>query len=135
MGFAGVTIVATKRASTLARVAPYYGIASGSAPMDEGLIKGLAFRGNKGTRNVDFAIDAGGFDNYMFFASPVQFGECGFLDVQSQFVGAWDGANAPAYGPIIVPVTIETGEVVDFYLYRTDHDNLGSAEINQWSVL
>lgn len=135
MGFAGVTIVATRRESTLARVAPYYGIASGSAPQDQDLIKSLGNRGAKGTGEFNFAIDALGPDSYQFYATPVKFGEVQFLDDNSAFVGGWDGSNAPAYGPIIVPVELEEGGgTVDFYLYRTDHPNLGAAAINAWTV-
>ena len=134
MGFSSVTINAVRTGSSLLRIAPYYGTADVNSVQDENLILGLQFRGVGGTRLHTFAIDNLGMSNSMFYAYPKQFGLAEFLDVNSKFVGGWDGAAAPAYGPVEVNVTIG-GEVIPFYLYKTDHINLGAAAINEWEVL
>jgi hypothetical protein len=134
MGIASINVTAIRASSTLARIAPYYGAANVNSTKDENLIKSLQYRGNRSTRNFNFAIDAQGTSTSMFYAYPKIFGTAEFLDVQSQFVGGWDGANPPNLGPLEVPVTLD-GEVIVFYLYKTDHTNLGAAAVNEWSVL
>jgi hypothetical protein len=64
----------------------------------------------------------------MYYAYPVSYGEADFLDIESNFQGGWDGAHGDygqTLGPIIVPVDFN-GTTVNFYLYQTDYDELGS---------
>lgn len=66
---------------------------------------------------------------YMYFASPVSYGLVQFLDVESTFIGGWDGAQDnpyDLYGPITLNITIPSGVIVPFYVYRTDYSELGS---------
>ena len=67
---------------------------------------------------------------YHYWASPVSAGEVEFLDVESGFTGGWDGAhndiwNPELYGPVTIDVLTESGIVVPYYVYRTDHNDLG----------
>lgn len=65
-----------------------------------------------------------GVDQFMYWASPVSFGEVQFFDRESQFAGGWDGAHG--YPQVVVegPKTILVNGQ-SYYLYRTDYDNLG----------
>lgn len=78
----------------------------------------------------DFTLNAPtGSGLYMYFASPVSYGLVQFLDVESTFIGGWDGAqNNPydLYGPITLNITVPDGSIVPFYVYRTDFSELGS---------
>lgn len=117
---------------------PYFGVASFETPMEQkngDFIKSLTGRGPTESRVVpSMTLDSytgSGFT--MFFASPVQFGEVTFLDIESNFEGGWDGVHSDwgqTLGPIIVPVNLN-GTVVDFYLYQTDFEEIGLVE---WKV-
>lgn len=76
--------------------------------------------------NRTFSLTANG-GNFMYFASPVEFGPVQFLDTDSSFVGGWDGANDnpfEVYGPIMLDLVIEE-ETIPYYVYRTDYEDLG----------
>jgi hypothetical protein len=113
--------------------APYYGI-SPVEVVTEQVILGLSGRFDVQpiTLNHTFTLNAPtGSNAFMYFAYPTSLGLCQFYDVQSQFYGGWDGANNDpfnVYGPTTVNVTVPSGEVVPFYVYRTDWPDLGSVE-------
>lgn len=75
---------------------------------------------------LDITITAGA-NQFMYWASPVDFGPVQFLDLDSMFVGGWDGAH----GLIGFPSNITTGPRVVtvnnilYNLYRTDFAGLG----------
>lgn len=117
---------------------PYFGTAPWdlTQPQKNGaFIKSLGSRGLTADRNnASFTLDCpSGSGLTMYYAYPVAYGQATFLDVESTFEGGWDGASGDwgqTLGPIIVPVDIN-GVMVDFYLYQTDFEELGSVE---WSV-
>lgn len=140
MGFSSITSRFIRRvlAETDLDLRPYFGVASAWTPIEEknsDFIKALAGRGPTESRVVpSMILNAPSNSGLgMYFASPVQFGEVVFLDVESNFEGGWDGVHndwGQTFGPIIVPVDIN-GTMVDFYLYQTDFEDLGVVE---WSV-
>lgn len=132
MSFASSLISVHKPETALTWIAPYYGTADVNSVKDQNLIKSLQYRGVGGTRNTSFAIDANGMSTSMFYAYPKLFGLATFYDTQSQFEGGWDGASS-GLGPIEVTVNLEGQDIV-FYLYQTDHTNLGPAANNQWQI-
>lgn len=99
----------------------------------------LQYHGTSGSLDASFAIDDIGFANYMWYAYPMSYGLATFLDVGSQLTGGWDGAGnsgdgSTQYGGPI-QVGIDTNGVgTTYYVYRTDHSNLGAAATNQWVV-
>lgn len=106
-------------------VAPYYGLST-IAVATESLVLGLSNRGTNGTYALSFVLDAPA-GSYQYFAYPVSYGACQMLDTDSGFVGGWDGANDDpynVYGPITLDVHI-SGDIIPFYVYRTDFDGLG----------
>ena len=110
---------------------PMYGLSSQALP-DAALVLNLQYRfdNSPATLEQDFTLNAPlGSGLYMYFAYPVSMGLAQFLDVESQFVGGWDGAFDNPYeqwGPETINVTVPSGEVVPFYVYRTDYSELGS---------
>lgn len=108
---------------------PMYGM-SAQTIADASLILSLSNRSEIATLVQDFTLNAPtGSNLYMYFAYPVSMGLAQFLDVESQFVGGWDGAFDDPYeqwGPAVVNVTTPSGAVVPFYVYRTDYAELGS---------
>ncbi len=110
---------------------PYYGL----SPVEvatEAVVIGLSgrFTAMPMTLTQDFTLNAlTGSGNFMYFAYPTSLGLCQFLDVDSQFIGGWDGANNnpyDIYGPITLNITTPSGVVVPFYVYRTDYPELGN---------
>lgn len=116
-------------------ILPYYGVAPWDitqAQKNGNFIKGLSTRGPTANRlNNSFTLNTpSGSGLTMYYAYPVSYGEAEFLDVESNFQGGWDGAHGDygnTLGPIIVPVDI-SGTIINFYLYQTDYDELGSIE-------
>ena len=110
---------------------PMYGVSTQVLP-DAALVLSLQnrFDSSPPTLEHDFTLNAPlGSGLYMYFAYPVSMGLAQFLDVESQFVGGWDGAFDNPYeewGPATVNVAVPSGEVVPFYVYRTDYSELGS---------
>ncbi len=106
-------------------VFPYAGIAA-PGPITEALVLGLQQRGTVADKTGGWSaqnplvLESQGPQQTMYYAYPASYGTTKFLDTESQFVGGWDGANAPVYGPITIGV-----EGVLFYVYRTDYPNLG----------
>ena len=115
---------------------PYAGIVNPAAPMTEALILGLTIRGTVEDRTGGFTtanpllLESQGMSQTMMYAYPASYGFATFLDIESNFTGGWDGAMAPAMGPATVNVTIG-GNVVPFYVYKTDYPNLGPVT---WSI-
>ena len=106
-------------------VAPYYGLSSVNVAT-EALILALPGRGTEGTYACTFELDAPS-GQYQYFCYPVLYGACQFLDTDSGFVGGWDGANDDpwnVYGPIVVDVHV-SGNLIPFYVFRTDNEGLG----------
>jgi hypothetical protein len=132
----GVTVSANERVNLL--VAGMYGTGP-ALPSDlAAFIPTLQYRTNGG-KAANFAIDDIGMDTFMWYAYPMSYGTASFYDVLSQQFGGWDGAGSPGNyatstgGPI--QVSLESNGVgVVWYVYRTDHSNLGAAAINQWQV-
>lgn len=134
MGIAGARSARQRNRSTsLSWVQPFYGTGLVGAPLNEALVKSLQHRGDPGTLNFDFAIDANGMTTSMFYAYPKSFGQAEFVDAQNGFIGGWDGASSSGNGPTEVTVHIK-GYAIDFYLYKTDWPNLGPASQNSWQV-
>ena len=115
---------------------PYAGIVNPAAPLTEALILGLTIRGTVEDRTGGFTtanpllLESQGTSQTMMYAYPASYGFATFLDIESNFTGGWDGAMAPAMGPATVNVTIG-GNVVPFYVYKTDYPNLGPVT---WSI-
>ena len=115
---------------------PYAGIVNPAAPMTEALILGLTIQGTVADRTGGFTtanpllLESQGMSQTMMYAYPASYGFATFLDIESNFTGGWDGAVAPAMGPAAVNVTIG-GNVVPFYVYKTDYPNLGPVK---WSI-
>jgi hypothetical protein len=91
------------------------------------------------------SFDSIGAKAYMYFAYPASHGEATFFDKLSQFFGGWGGAGNSGPGPSSasntqykdVPVTATVtinGTPIEFFIYRTDFANLGTAAQNQWAV-
>ena len=110
--------------------APFYGLSSQAVATPEMILSLNRSTVQPMTVSMDFTLDAvPGSGDYMYFASPVSLGPVQFLDVESTFVGGWDGANdnpMEVYGPIVMDLTTPSGAVVPFYVYRTDWYDLGS---------
>ena len=115
---------------------PYAGIVNPAAPLTEALILGLTIQGTVADRTGGFTtanpllLESQGMSQTMMYAYPASYGFATFLDIESNFTGGWDGAMAPAMGPATVNVTIG-GNVVPFYVYKTDYPNLGPVT---WSI-
>lgn len=113
-----------------ASIAPYYGLST-EVNITEALVLGLSNRGNVGTNDFTFTLNAApGSGLFMFYAYPVDFGASQFLDHDSGFYGGWDGANNDIWNGPYGPVTI-TVQGIPFYVYRTDYEDLGS---KTWTV-
>lgn len=110
--------------------APFYGVST-DAIATEATVLGLQnrFTGVL-TLTHDFTLNAAtGSGLYLYFAYPTELGLCQFFDVDSQFIGGWDGAQDNPYelqGPITLNVTTPSGLVMPFYVYRTDYPELGN---------
>lgn len=124
MGIQGV-LSTYKAKLTTANVAPYYGLSTVEVAT-EAVILGLTGRGTTaGTYITSFTLDAAS-GQYQYFAYPVTYGACQFLDTDSNFIGGWDGANNDIWtlnGPIVLDIHVD-GVAVPFYVYRTDHEGL-----------
>ena len=125
MGFQSVQ--STHRAKLYA---PFYGLSTLEVATEEMLLSLNRSMVTPMTTVLDFTLDAPtGSNLYMYFASPVSLGLVQFLDVESTFVGGWDGANNDpfnVYGPITMNITAPDGSIIPFYVYRTDWYDLGS---------
>lgn len=132
----GVTVTANENVSIL--VAGMYGTGPALPSDMAAFIPTLQYRTNGG-KAANFSIDDIGMDTFMWYAYPMSYGTAQFYDVLSQQFGGWDGAGSssnqatPAGGPIQVGLS-SNGIGVVWYVYRTDHSNLGAAAINQWQV-
>lgn len=129
----GVTVSANENVSIL--VAGMYGTGTALPTDMAAFIPTLQYRTNGG-KAASFSIDAVGMDTFMWYAYPMSYGTASFYDVLSQQFGGWDGAGSPGNyatqngGPI--QVSLESNGIgVVWYVYRTDHSNLGAAAINQ----
>jgi hypothetical protein len=87
---------------------------------------------NTANRNFQLTLGAG---EYGYFAYPADLGVAVFTDVNTGFVGSWDGATwadgsvGPAYGPMLITRNIG-GQNESWFLHRTDWTNLGEIEFN-----
>jgi hypothetical protein len=91
------------------------------------------------------SVDILGSTTYLWFAYPASHGEATFYDKLSAFFGGFGGAGATGAGPsaessaqfkdvgILRDIDIG-GTTVQYYLYRTDWPNLGTAAQNQYEV-
>lgn len=126
--------------------APFWGVGpalpANWSTFVNGLTQAPALTGD-GKYQVSF--DAIGATSYMYFAYPSEHGEASFFDKLSQFFGGWGGAGNSGPGPSAasnaqykdVPVTATVtinGSPIEFFIYRTDFANLGTAAQNQWEV-
>ena len=129
-------VFAVTVAAEVVPIYPYAGIVNPAAPLTEALILGLTIRGTVEDRTGGFTtanpllLESQGMSQTMMYAYPASYGFATFLDIESNFTGGWDGAVAPAMGPATVNVTIG-GNVVPFYVYKTDYPNLGPVT---WSI-
>ena len=129
-------VFAVTVAAEVVPIYPYAGIVNPAAPLTEALILGLTIRGTVEDRTGGFTtanpllLESQGTSQTMMYAYPASYGFATFLDIESNFTGGWDGAVAPAMGPATVNVTIG-GNVVPFYVYKTDYPNLGPVT---WSI-
>lgn len=132
----GITVAASENVNIL--VAGMYGTGPALPGDMAAFIPTLQHR-TTGSKVASFSIDDIGSDTYMWYAYPMSYGTASFYDVLSQQFGGWDGAGSPGNyatvngGPI--QVSLESNGIgVVWYVYRTDHSNLGAAAINQWQV-
>ena len=129
-------VFAVTVAAEVVPIYPYAGIVNPAAPLTEALILGLTIQGTVADRTGGFTtanpllLESQGMSQTMMYAYPASYGFATFLDIESNFTGGWDGAVAPAMGPATVNVTIG-GNVVPFYVYKTDYPNLGPVT---WSI-
>lgn len=110
-------------------VRPYYGKASPTATINEALILALASRGPTASQVIGtpgISINTGANES-MYFAYPVSYGLCYFVDTSNGFEGGWDGATRiPGnLGPTTINVTVN-GTATPFYVYQADYPNLGA---------
>lgn len=109
--------------------APLYGLSSDEVATEAMLLTLNRFPTQPITLVQDYALTAPtGSNAFMYFAYPAELGYCMQLDVDSNFIGGWDGAQNNFYelwGPIIINITAPNGSIVPFYVYRTDHAELG----------
>jgi hypothetical protein len=126
---------------------PYFGVAqipSNYAGMTNDdwatFIQNLSNRGPNSNRLVPDISLCQGPNEYMWYAAPQSYGTPIFYDKASTFTGGWDGAMLPFEGPYngisgprSVNVTVN-GVATPFWLWRTDHPNLGCPPSNQWAV-
>lgn len=133
----GVTKTATKTISVAdvpQGIAPYYGTALDSAPINEALVLGLANRGPAYNRlNPSFTIDSGmpGSGLTQIYAYPKSYGLATFTDLSNGFQGGWDGAlGDPTDMSKLGPAEVTVNGVV-FYVYKTDWPSIGAVT---WSV-
>lgn len=133
----GVTLTAQEPVQVLCPA--LYGIGPALPSNMAAFIPTLQYQGTSGSRASNFSIDDIGFANYMWYAYPMSYGLATFLDVGSQLTGGWDGAGnsgdgSTQYGgPIQVGID-SNGIGTTYYVYRTDHSNLGAAANNHWVV-
>lgn len=124
MGIQGIQST-YKAPLTTINTPPWYGMSTVEVAT-EAVILGLTGRGTtSGTYLTSFTLNAT-TGLYQYFAYPVSYGACQFLDTDSGFIGGWDGANNDIYslsGPIVMDIHVG-GQVVPFYVYRTDHEGL-----------
>lgn len=139
----GTTVNAVKQITVLSNqvgIRPYYGVAPVTSTKDGNFILSLPGRGPSASQVATFTLDSGapGSGLTMFFAYPVAYGLTKFEDAATPgFYGGWDGAKGDPtdpskWGPITVPVDIGGGNMIDFYLYQTDYDGLGSVTWNTY---
>lgn len=105
----------------VSNIAPYYGLNSATLATPT-MILSLSFRGTVGSVVADFTLEASA-NEYFWWASPVSLGRVQFLDVDSGFIGGWDGANNDfenVFGPRVIEIN-----GINFYTYRTDWNGLG----------
>lgn len=125
MGFQSTCLSHRVVSATPPLVAPYYGLSTVRVATPE-MVLGLSNRGTPGSVEATFNLTAGP-GQYQYFASPKKYGLVRFLDPDSSFYGGWDGANDDpwtVWGPIVLDIEVE-GRLYPFYVYRTDHQNLG----------
>lgn len=93
------------------------------------------------------STDIVGSSNYLWFAYPASKGRATVTDIGSAFQGGFGGAGNTGSGPsnatmndpsyrdvgILANITIN-GVTEQWYLYRTDYPNLGSAASNNYAV-
>ena len=111
-------------------LAPLYGTSTQEVA-DEAMVLGLANHfADPLSLAHNFTLSApNGSGLYLYFAYPVSLGLAEFYDNDSQFTGGWDGANNDpysVYGPIILNITVASGAIVPFYVYRSDYSDLGT---------
>jgi hypothetical protein len=117
-------------------------------------VLGLAYQGIPGVRTNTFSLDVIGQGVYQWYAYPKSYGFAQFQDASTMFTGGMGGAGAAGEGtgpntdaagedrPIEQTVTVG-GVPVVFYVYRSEHPNLGRSEanpdnnisLNKWNVL
>lgn len=130
MGFqASLQTYKAPQSSGPVSIAPYYGMST-LETATEAMVLGLTGRGPlPGFIDTTFHLTATpGSGLFQYFAYPVSYGPARFLDTDSGFYGAWDGANNDpdnVWGPITIDVTVGATQV-PFYVYRTDMAELGS---------
>lgn len=141
-------VTATKTitvSSVVQTIYPYYGPGPAAPTNWESFITSLPYRGLQASVDADVSFDCLGQNTYMYFASPVVYGQAQFFDKISQFFGGWGGGGATGPGPsaasiaagadVPFEVTINVGGVpTPFYVYRSDYANLGAAAGNKWLV-
>lgn len=142
------TVTATKAVNVTNVVVPieaFWGVGAAATSNYSALVNGLPNRGSSGDLTNTFELESMGTNSYCWYAYPKSYGLAQFFDPLSNFTGGWGGAGAAGDGasdatnaagvdtPVTASVTIN-GVAVDFYIYRSEHQNLGVASANKWVV-
>ena len=142
------TITANKTitvSNVVVAIQAFWGTGAATTSDYSAFVNALPNRGTSGDLTNSFGLDSVGTNSYCWYAYPKSYGLAQFFDPLSNFTGGWGGAGATGEGPspataaagIDTPVTasvVINGVAVDFYIYRSEHQNLGVASGNKWQV-
>ena len=145
----GSNTVSASKPVTVTNVAEivqaFWGVGAAATSDYSAFVKALPNRGTSGDLTNTFELESIGTNSYCWYAYPKAYGLAQFFDPISNFTGGWGGAGAAGDGasaatnaagvdtPVTANVTIN-GVSVPFYIYRSEHKNLGTAPTNKWQV-
>ncbi len=135
----GVDYVGTKGltiTNSATPVYPYAGVVDPAAAITSAMVLALPVRGTVADRTggftatVPLTLNSATMNETMIYAYPASYGLATFQDTSAPGTGGWDGATPSGSGPATVDVMID-GVAVPFYVYETDHPNLGQVS---WTI-
>lgn len=135
MGFQVSCVRYRKKVAQAVSVKPRYGMSTATV-INKALIDSLTNYGpTAGVIDTTFTLNAPvGSGLYQYFAYPASYGHAQFLDLDSNFYGGWDGANDDpmnVFGPVLFDYDIGGGNMVPYYVYRTDYPDL---TLSRWTA-